>query len=84
MFAKERQGKIMEILNGKQSVSTAELMKEFNVSIEKEYVGKQIGDVERTQADNLKLYEIIMYRPNTELQAGIHYFSEWYKVFYKM
>lgn len=34
MFAKERQGKIMEILNGKQSVSTAELMKEFNVSIE--------------------------------------------------
>lgn len=34
MFAKERQSKITEILNAKQSVTTAQLLKEFDVSVE--------------------------------------------------
>lgn len=60
------------------------LENEFHVSIKKEYVGKQIGDVERTQANNSKLQEVILYKPDTDLQSGIHYFCEWYKSFYKL
>lgn len=60
------------------------LEREFMVSIDKEYVGKQIGDVDRTQADTKKLYELTGFKPQTDLQMGIRIFSEWYKDFYDM
>ena len=60
------------------------LEEEFKTSIEKEYVEKKIGDVDRTQANTQKLYSLIGVKPKTDLQTGIKRFSKWYKDFYGM
>lgn len=60
------------------------LEQEFKVTIEKEYVEKQLGDVDRTQADTRKLYEMTGFKALTDLHDGIKSFVEWYKLYYDL
>lgn len=60
------------------------LESEFDVVVEKEYVGRQVGDVDRTQADTRLLYNRIGFQPNTDLEEGIKKFYEWYKSYYHL
>lgn len=46
---------------------------------EKEMLGMQPGDVERTYADTGRLEAAVGYKPATEIEEGIAKFVEWYK-----
>lgn len=48
----------------------------------KKYMPMQDGDVVRTFADTTSLEQAINFKPNTDLQAGINRFVDWYKTFY--
>lgn len=78
---------IINIAHGK-AYSVNELIKcleyEFKGTIQKEYIGRQIGDVDRTQADTNKLYQLTGFKPKTDLKEGIKIFSEWYKLYHDM
>ncbi|WP_434931608.1 NAD-dependent epimerase [Shewanella sp. HL-SH5] len=47
----------------------------------KQYLPMQDGDVVRTFADVSGLEAVIGFKPNTDLQAGINNFVEWYKIY---
>jgi UDP-glucuronate 4-epimerase len=55
----------------------------FEVSLEKEMVDAQPGDVEVTYADTSKLEQYTGFKPNTSLERGIKEFTSWYKEYYK-
>src|SRR5690554_7045761 len=48
---------------------------------EKEMLGMQPGDVERTYADTARLEDAVGYKPATEIEEGIAKFVEWYKAY---
>ena len=43
----------------------------------------QAGDVEDTCADTTLLFDLIGYKPQTEVEAGVASFIDWYKTYYK-
>jgi len=53
--------------------------KEMGLTIEKEFVDEQKGDVQVTFASTRKLQELIAYNPKTSLEEGVKRFIEWYK-----
>lgn len=53
--------------------------KEMGVTIQKEFVKEQKGDVQVTFASTRKLETLIEYHPKTPLKEGIKYFIEWFK-----
>lgn len=55
---------------------------QLGVKAEKEYVGMQPGDVEKTFADTSALERDYGYRANTELETGIANFVKWYRNYY--
>lgn len=46
---------------------------------DKKYLPMQDGDVVRTFADTAQLENVVGYKPNTELQAGIDTFVNWFR-----
>ena len=52
------------------------------VSISKNFMDLQPGDVPQTYADVRLLEENFMYRPATTIDVGISKFIDWYKEFY--
>jgi len=50
---------------------------------EKEYLGMQPGDVEKTFADTTALERDYDYRAGTSLDEGIGAFVKWYRSYYK-
>ena len=77
--------KIYNIGNGKPVsllgfIETME--KHLGITAEKEYLGMQPGDVEKTFADTTALEQDYGYRAKTELDEGIKAFVEWYRAYY--
>ncbi|MFK8162861.1 MAG: NAD-dependent epimerase/dehydratase family protein [Lewinella sp.] len=56
----------------------------LGVTAEKEYLGMQPGDVEKTFADTTALEEDYGYRSATGLDQGIGAFVKWYRDYYKI
>ncbi|WP_020568282.1 NAD-dependent epimerase/dehydratase family protein [Neolewinella persica] len=56
----------------------------LGVTAEKEYLGMQPGDVEKTFADTTALEEDYDYRATTDLDEGIGAFVKWYREYYKV
>ena len=54
----------------------------LNKKAMREYLPMQDGDVVRTFADVSDLVKRVGYKPDTELQAGINQFVDWYQNFY--
>jgi UDP-glucuronate 4-epimerase len=52
---------------------------EMGVTIQKEFVDEQKGDVQVTFASTRKLQALINYNPKTPLEEGIQRFIEWFK-----
>ena len=48
----------------------------------KNFLPMQPGDVKETHCDSELLYELINYRPDTEIKVGIKNFVEWYLDYY--
>lgn len=44
----------------------------------------QPGDVLETSADTKALYDVIGFKPETTVQAGVRKFVDWYRDFYKV
>jgi UDP-glucuronate 4-epimerase len=55
----------------------------LGITAQKEYLGMQPGDVEKTFADTTLLEEDYGYRAGTELDKGIGAFVKWYRGYYK-
>ena len=55
---------------------------ELSISIKKEYVEAQPGDVEETFASTKKLEGLISYQPQNNLETGIGKFINWFKSYY--
>lgn len=58
--------------------------KALGLSIEKEFVPLQAGDVPSTYADVADLVEDLDYQPTTPVQEGIDRFVAWYREFYRL
>jgi UDP-glucuronate 4-epimerase len=56
--------------------------KQLGVAAEKEYLGMQPGDVEKTYADTTALERDYGYRADTDLEEGIGAFVDWYRGYY--
>ena len=44
----------------------------------------QDGDVPKTWADTEDLYQMIDFRPSTEIKDGVEKFVSWYREFYNI
>ncbi|TXF90940.1 NAD-dependent epimerase/dehydratase family protein [Neolewinella aurantiaca] len=58
--------------------------KHLEIVAEKEYLGMQPGDVEKTFADTTALEQDYNYRAATDLDKGIGAFVDWYRSYYKV
>lgn len=79
--------RIYNIGNGKpvSLLGFIEMMeKHLGVVAEKEYLGMQPGDVEKTFADTTSLERDYGYRASTSLSEGIGAFVKWYREYYGM
>lgn len=77
--------RIYNIGNGKpvSLLNFIETMEKYLGAVaDKEYLGMQQGDVEKTFADTSALERDYGYRATTTLDAGIEAFIEWYKGYY--
>ncbi len=55
----------------------------FNVVLNKNYKDAQLGDVTETYANTSKLKNLTGYEPKVDLNIGLRYFVDWYKIYYK-
>ncbi len=55
----------------------------LGIRAEKEYLGMQPGDVEKTFADTSALEQDYGYRAATDLSTGIKVFVDWYREYYR-
>jgi len=79
--------RIYNIGNGKpvSLLGFIEMMeKQLGVTAEKEFLGMQPGDVEKTFADTTALERDYGYRARTNLEDGISAFVKWYREYYKI
>jgi len=53
--------------------------KEMKVTIKKEYVPEQKGDVQSTFASTQKLQNLIDFNPKTPIEKGVELFIDWFK-----
>lgn len=53
--------------------------KEMRVTIQKEFVPEQKGDVQATFASTLKLQNLIDYNPKTPIEKGVKLFIDWFE-----
>ena len=60
----------------------SEIEKAYGKQLEKEFVGAQPGDVERTFADTTKLAECIGEFPKKNIAEGVKSFITWFKDYY--
>ena len=78
--------KIYNIGNN-NSVKLLDFIKEIEINLKKEakknMLPMQPGDVERTWADVDQLISDYDYRPETSIKAGVKYFIDWYKEYYR-
>jgi len=58
------------------------LPEDFDFESQKEYVGMQPGDVQRTFADTTELERDYGFKPFTKLEDGLRKFAEWYSEYY--
>ena len=56
----------------------------LGVTAEKEYLGMQPGDVEKTFADTTALARDYGYRATTDLDTGVAAFASWYRDYYEL
>lgn len=54
----------------------------LNVSINKNFLPLQDGDVLNTYAETDELYDIVKFKPKTSVQDGVSNFIDWYMSFY--
>ena len=77
---------LYNVANGK-NYSVEELVtcleKHMGIKAKKEYLGKQEGDVDRTQADITLLKEKIGYEAKFDLNDGISIFVDWFNEYYR-
>jgi UDP-glucuronate 4-epimerase len=57
---------------------------ETGITLEKEYVEAQLGDVSITYADTSKLINEINYNPSVNITEGVKQFINWYKKYNKI
>jgi UDP-glucuronate 4-epimerase len=48
------------------------------------YLGMQIGDVERSEASTRLLEALIGFRPQTPIRVGVEAFVTWYREYYRV
>lgn len=65
-------------------IRTGVLKSSFDIASHMELVAMQPGDVPVTYADTSKLEHDFGFKPSTNLQVGLKYFSEWFKDYYKI
>ena len=56
--------------------------KEMGVTVKKQMLPMQPGDLEVTYADTGKLVKLTGYKPKTELKNGIKLFIKWFSMYY--
>ena len=56
---------------------------EIGIKSKKNFLGMQLGDVKRTNADTKYIEELTNYKAQTNLSNGIKSFINWYKLYYK-
>ena len=54
----------------------------LGVTLEKNFVEMQQGDVPETWADNNLLQKLTGYTPQTDFRTGVHHFVKWYRDYY--
>lgn len=54
----------------------------LGVTLEKNFVEMQQGDVPETWADSNLLQKLTGYRPQTDFRTGVHHFVKWYRDYY--
>jgi UDP-glucuronate 4-epimerase len=54
----------------------------LGVTLEKNFVEMQQGDVPETWADNNLLQKLTGYSPQTDFRTGVHHFVTWYRDYY--
>lgn len=59
-----------------------EIEKNFKKEAQKIYMDMQPGDVRQTYADVSELYDLIDFKPGTDVETGVRKFIEWYKEYY--
>ena len=78
-----------EILNigGDQTIELMDFINIIKLKLDKEVkmklLPKQIGDIQSTNSDCSKLYDIINFKPETDISVGISNFIDWYRKYYK-
>lgn len=86
IIADSNQGaKILNLGNGSPTALTDfifEIEKSFSISLEKEFVEPQNGDVTSTYADLSAVNKIIGWKPKTDLSEGIKEFAVWYNSYF--
>lgn len=60
------------------------LENEFNIKANIEFLEMQPGDVLETCADTSELQALTGYKPETNINIGIHKFANWYLEYYKL
>ena len=77
--------RIVNIGNSKQvSLMTfINVLETFKQKIKKKFVKNQKGEVKETFSNCDLLYEIVKFRPDTDINEGLKKFINWYKNFYK-
>ena len=68
-------------INLMKFIETLEI--EIGVESKKNFLGMQLGDVKRTNADTKYIEELTNYKAQTNLSNGIKSFINWYKLYYK-
>ena len=68
-------------INLMKFIDTLEI--EIGVKSKKNFLGMQLGDVKRTNADTKYIEELTNYKAQTNLSNGIKSFINWYKLYYK-
>ena len=60
------------------------LEKVIGKTAKKIFLPEQLGDVLKTSSNSTNLYNLIDYKPNTNIEKGIVNFVEWFKWYYKI
>jgi UDP-glucuronate 4-epimerase len=60
------------------------LEKVIGKTAKKIFLPEQLGDVLKTSSNSTNLYNLIDYKPNTNIEKGIANFVEWFKWYYKI
>jgi UDP-glucuronate 4-epimerase len=54
----------------------------LNINAIKDFLPMQDGDVQNTEADTSDLYQMIDFKPRTNIKDGLKNFLDWYEDYY--